>query len=268
MPLTYSFCMKKINFQSGFLRILFLLVNVLLFSVIILTPVVIRGPLHLTEKLIIDEEIFEGALLCILIVLSVVIYNLYKHEVYKQKELIDKINNEKKSAQEKLDDSFKYIGQINVQLQQIKLIFNSNDKLPETRNDFKRALYFFGERVFGITDANWVLFRIIDGKTQKTINEQFETRHDHTFDYPHISNKMIIEKQSSPPFSVVISNPQNFNILVCVILPVDGISNEERIFIQAIANEITMLFVILNSSYYKEGNMAFNQKGLSQPGQP
>ncbi len=251
--------MKKIDFQSGSLRNLYLLVNLLLFSVIILTPLVIRGPLQLTEKLIINEDIFEGILLCILFILSVVIYNLYKNEVSRQKEQIDKINDEKKSALEKLDDSFKYIGQINVQLQQIKLIFNKYDKLPETRNDFKRSLYFFGERVFGISDANWVLFRIIDIKSHKTIIEQFETRHDSSFDYPHISNKMIIEKQSCPPFSVVISNPQNFNILVGAILPVESISNEERIFIQAIANEIMMLFVILNSAYYKEGNAVLNQ---------
>ena len=251
--------MKKIDFQSGFVRNLYLLVNLLLFSVIILTPLVVRGPLQLTEKLIINEDIFEGILLCILFVLSVVIYNLYKNEVSKQKEQIDKINDEKKSALEKLDDLFKYIGQINVQLQQIKLIFNKYDKLPETRNDFKRSLYFFGERVFGISDANWVLFRIIDIKSNKTIIEQFETRHDSTVDYPHISNKMIVEKQSCPPFSVVISNPQNFSILVGAILPVESISNEERIFIQAIANEIMMLFVILNSAYYKEGNMVLNQ---------
>ncbi len=251
--------MKKIDFQSGSLRNLYLLVNLLLFSVIILTPLVIRGPLQLTEKLIINEDIFEGILLCILFILSVVIYNLYKNEVSRQKEQIDKINDEKKSALEKLDDLFKYIGQINVQLQQIKLIFNKYDKLPETRNDFKRSLYFFGERVFGISDANWVLFRIIDIKSHKTIIEQFETRHDSSFDYPHISNKMIIEKQSCPPFSVVISNPQNFNILVGAILPVESISNEERIFIQAIANEIMMLFVILNSAYYKEGNAVLNQ---------
>ena len=251
--------MKKIDFQSGSLRNLYLVVNLLLFSVIILTPLVIRGPLQLTEKLIINEDIFEGILLCILFIVSVVIYNLYKNEVSRQKEQIDKINDEKKSALEKLDDSFKYIGQINVQLQQIKLIFNKYDKLPETRNDFKRSLYFFGERVFGISDANWVLFRIIEIKSHKTIIEQFETRHDSSFDYPHISNKMIIEKQSCPPFSVVISNPQNFNILVGAILPVESISNEERIFIQAIANEIMMLFVILNSAYYKEGNTVLNQ---------
>jgi hypothetical protein len=246
--------MKKINIQPSFLQILYLLIIVLLFSVILLTPLLIKGPLHLTEKLILEEEIIEGSLLCILVLVSIVIYFLYKHEVTKQKELINKINIDKKSAEEKLNDSFQYIGQINVQIEQIKLIFNNYDKLPETKNDFKKTLYFFSERVFGITNSNWILFRIIDCKNHKTINEQFETRQGHTFDYPHVSNKTIIENQSCPPYTAIISNPQNFDILVCCILSTDNISNDERIFIQAITNEITMLFVILNSSYYKEGN--------------
>ena len=246
--------MKKLNFKPSFLQILYFLIAILLLAVIFITPLLISGPLFLTEKLIIEEEIIEGSLLCIMFFLGILIFNLYKHEVHKQKELINKINNDKKSAVEKLDESFKYIGQINVQIQQIKLIFNNYDKLPETKNDFKKTLYFFSERVFSITNANWVLFRIIDSKNLKTINEQFETRHGYTFDYPHISNRMIIEEQSCPPFTAIITNPQNFNILVCCILPVDNVSNDERIFIQAITNEITMLFVILNSSYYKEGN--------------
>jgi hypothetical protein len=228
--------MKKLNFKPSFLQILYFLIAILLLAVIFITPLLISGPLFLTEKLIIEEEIIEGSLLCIMFFLGLLIFNLYKHEVHKQKELINKINND------------------NVQIQQIKLIFNNYDKLPETKNDFKKTLYFFSERVFSITNANWVLFRIIDSKNHKTINEQFETRHGYTFDYPHISNKMIIEEQSCPPFTAIISNPQNFNILVCCILPVDNVSSDERIFIQAITNEITMLFVILNSSYYKEGN--------------
>ncbi len=256
--------MKKLNFKPSFLQIVYILIALILLTVIFITPVLIRGPVHLTEKLIIEEEIIEGILLCIMFFLSISIFSLYKHEVNKQKELIDKINYARKSAEEKLDDSFKYIGQINVQIQQIKLIFNNYDKLPETKNDFKKSLYFFSERVFSITNANWVLFRIIDPRSYKTINEQFETRYGYTFDYPHISNKNITENQSCPPYSVVISNPQNFNILVCCILPVDNISNDERIFIQAIVNEITMLFVILNSSYYKEESRIPDKTDLAE----
>lgn len=254
--------MKKLNLQPQFLQILYLIINILLFSVIVVTPKLVNGPVYLSDKLIIEEEIIEGILLFVLLFLSILIFNLYKHEVTRQKELINKINNDKKSAQEKLDDSFKYIGQINVQIQQIKSIFNNYSKLPETKNDFKKTLFYFSERVFGITDTNWVLFRIINCNNGKTISEQFETRLGYTFENPHISNKMIIEKQSCSPFTAVISNPQNLNIIACCVLHIDKISNDERIFIQAITNEITMLFVILNSSYYKKDNKVLQKTDL------
>jgi hypothetical protein len=186
-------------------------------------------------------------------ILSILIFNLYRNEAFRQKELIKKISNDKKTVEERLEDSFKYIGQINVQIQEIKSIFNDTDKFPETKNDLKKAYLFFSKRVFGIVNTNWVLFRIINCITQKTINEQFETRQGLTNDYPHISNKMIVEKQSCLPFTTVISNPPNLNILCCCILPDSEISNDERVFIQAITNEITMMFVILNSSYSKKG---------------
>ena len=38
-------------------------------------------------------------------------------------------------------------------------------------------------------------------------------------------------------------------------MPIDTISDDQRVFIQAIINEIIMLFIILNSSYYKNGNI-------------
>ena len=73
---------------------------------------------------------------------------------------------------------------------------------------------------------------------------------------------MIIEKQPILPFSYVISNPGNLNILVSCIIPVDEISNDQRLFIQAIINEITKLFVILNSVYYKKESKVLIEDNL------
>jgi hypothetical protein len=99
--------------------------------------------------------------------------------------------------------------------------------------------------------------RIIESNTQRTICEHFETRQGSPCNYPHVSNKMIVEKQSISPFTSAISNPQNLNILVTRIIPAEKISNEQRVFIQAIINEITKMFVILNSVYYKKGRRCF-----------
>jgi hypothetical protein len=246
--------MKKINLQPSFLQILYLFIFSAIFLIVLYTPTLIKGPVQLTAKMILKEETIEGALLCILFIISILILSLYRREIIKHQELINRISTEKMKVENRLFDSEQYIGITNVQIQEIKYIFNSIDKFPETKEDLKKAFGFFGERVIGIVNSNWVLFRIIDSNTQRTICEHFVTRQGFSCSYPHVSNKMIIEKQSVLPFISVISSPKNLNILVSCIMPVDKISNDQNIFVQAIINEITKLFVILNSLYYKKEN--------------
>ncbi len=242
--------MKNKYIKPSFLQTLYLFTSFVLFSLIVLTPKLIRGTLYLTEKLILKEELVEGVLLGMLIFIGILITNLYKHEVSKQKELINKITREKKTTEEKLIDSFKYIGTINIQIQEIKSIFSKTNRYPETKTDFKKVFRFYSERILGIANAQWILLRIINSPTLKTVSEHFETRADLSFEYPHISNKMIVEDSPVPSYTTVVSNPENLNILVGCVLPLDNISKDERIFIQAITNELTMLFVIFNSHYY------------------
>ena len=252
--------MKKINFQPSFLQILYLIIFIILFAFIIYTPTLIKGPVTLTSKLILEEETFEGSLICILFIISILIFNLYKREVNKHKDLINKIIDEKKKVEDRLNDSEQYIGIMNVQIQEIKSIFNSINEYPETKDGLKKAFNFFGERVIGIVNSEWVLFRIIEGNTQRTVCEHFGTRKGFSYSYPHVSNKMIMEKQHILPFSYIVSNPKNLNILVSCIMPIDKISNDQHVFIQAIINEITKLFVILNSVYYKkESKLLFEE---------
>ncbi len=251
--------MIQLKFQTSFLQILYLLIYICLASLIIITPVLISGSVYLTKTFIINEEIIEVILLGVLFSLSIMIFKLYKQESYKQEEIINKIKNDKKTTEEKLFDSLSYIGKVNVQIEEIKSIFNTSNKYPETKNDYKKTFRFLSERVLGIVNTNWVLFRIIDSNTRKTISECFETRQGFSSHYPHISNKMIVENQLMSSCITVISNPKNLNILVCCALPIDKINNDQHIFIQAIINEIIMLFIILNSSYYKNENKIFTE---------
>ncbi len=146
---------------------------------------------------------------------------------------------------------------INVQLDQIKTIFNGIDKYPQTKGDLKKTFSFFSKRALGIVNTDWVLFRIINSLSQKTIIEHFASRNELTCEYPHVSNKLIVENQSGLPFNSVISNPKNLNIVAICIMPIDKISKDEHVFIQAIINEIIKLFVIVNSAYYIKENKLF-----------
>jgi hypothetical protein len=252
--------MKKNKFQPSFLQILYLIIFIILFAFIIYTPTLIKGPVSLTSKLILEEATFEGSLICILFIISILILNLYKREVVRNKDLINKINNEKKKVEDRLFNSEQYIGIMNVQIQEIKSIFNSINEYPETKEGLKKTFNFFGDRVIGIVNSEWVLFRIIETSTHRTVCEHFALRKGQQNGYPHISNKMIIEKQAILPYSYITSNPGNLNILVSCIIPVDEVSNDQHVFIQAIINEIAKLFVILNSVYYKnESKLLFEE---------
>jgi len=256
--------MKKISFHPTVLQVTYVFIYVILFALIIYIPTLINGPVHITNKLILEEETIEGSLLGMLFILSIIILNLYKREVFRHKELISKINHDKKRVEERLIHADQYIGMVNAQIQEINSIFNRIDKYPETKADLKNSFRFFGERVLGIVNIDWVLFRIINSDTQRTIMERFETRQGCMLSCPQVSNKMIIENQPIVPFTSVISNPENLNILAFCILPVDTIHDEQRIVIQAIINEITKLFVIVSSSYYRKGNEIFENNSSSK----
>jgi hypothetical protein len=251
--------MKKIKFHPTYLQVLYFVILLILFSFIIYTPTFIRGPLPLTEQLILKEETIEGFLLGVIFILSILLLSIYKREIYKHKELIKKIDNEKKKVEQRLLVSDQYIGAVNVQIQEIESIFNSIDKYPQTKTDFNKTMSFFGERILGIINSDWNLIRIINKNSQKTISEHFQTKKRIPSAYPHVSNKMIIEKQPVDSCTTVISSPVNLNFLVSCIIPVSKISKEQRAFIQAIINEITMLFVILNSSYSQNADKALSE---------
>jgi len=244
--------MKKVKSDPAFLQVLYLVIFFVLFGLIVYIPHAVKNPLHVTQKLIIEEEVFESILLTVLLLLNVLIYSLYRKETVRQKELVTKMKTENRSIHEKLDDSFRYIGKVNVQIQQIKSIFNSTDRFPRTKNDFKKTLFFFSERIFGIVNIDWVLFRIINSTTGRTISEQFETRQGLPREYPHISNKMILERQRVKLLTTIVADPRDLSILVSCTIPAEDITADERVFIQAITNEITMIFIYFNSIYYKE----------------
>jgi len=251
--------MKLKFYHASVVQTLYFIIYLVLSSVIIFTPILIKGSVTITKTIILDEEIAEMILLAILFSLSMLIFKLYKLEASRQEEFIKKMKNDKKTTEEKLYDSLNYIGKVNVQIEEIKSIFNTRNTYPETKNDFRKAFRFLSERVLGIVNVNWTLLRIINSSTQRTVSECFETRHGFTCPYPRISNKMIVENQHISSFTTVISSPSNLNILVCCTMPVDTINRDQRIFIQAIINEIIMLFIILNSTYYKNGNNVFEE---------
>jgi len=256
--------MEKTRVHHSLLQIIYLIIISILFIFIIYTPTFIEGPLHITKKLILEEETIEGILIGILFILSILILSFYKREVDKKKEQIQSIKNDKMKVEERLLASDQYIGMVNVQIQDIKTIFNNIENYPKTKTDLKNTYALFGKRILGITNSKWALIRIIDSTTQRTISEHFESKSELTSGYPHVSNKTILEEKQLVSHISVISDPKDLDILVFCILSVDKISNNQRLFVQAIINEITKLYIITNSTFNKKVNKIFIDTELNK----
>jgi len=241
----------KLNNHPSFLQALFLVIILILFCLIIYTPTFIIGLVHITNKMIIREETIEGTLLGLFLIVCILILYLYKREVIIQERIIHKINNDKPKVENRLSISDEYIGMANVHIQELNSIYDNIDNYPKLKAELKKTFSYYGIKILKIIHSDWALIRIINCNTHCTIFENINTKDKLQINYPNISNKTIIEDNHLSSYTSVIYNPKNLNILVLCVLPVDKISNDERIVVQSLVDELTKLYVIINSIYFK-----------------
>lgn len=250
-----SDCQKK----TRPLQALYLASLVLLFCLIVSTPHLIKGNVLLRQRIVVGEEIVESALIAVLLFIGYVVLIMHKKELNKCLREIDELTTGKSDLEEKLDEAFGYIGEVNVQVQEIRAVFSTLRKYPENKNDFKNILAFFGERVLGIVNVDWVMFRIIDPDNFRTLREHWEARGSAVALNHAISNKAIVNNAAIDGCSVVGSPYENLRIKVFCILPIEKLATNQRILVEAIVNDLEMLFVIFTSEHYRESYLKKRQ---------
>lgn len=239
------------------LEIVYTASSVLLLSAVVFTPFLIGHNFLLTPKIIIEEDVLEASLIVLLLSAAYILSYLYKRELNKYRQKIKCLNDDNSDLSDKLTDAFKYIGVVNIQIQEIRSIISGIRRYPVTRGEFKRVLLLFARRVLEITKAEWVVIRIIKRDNFRTITEQRDSRKNVIFADNRISNKAIILNQNIDGHSVVGSRQDNLTIKVACILPNKGIGTAEKILIEAVANQLEMLFIIYTSQEVKK--TYFNQ---------
>jgi hypothetical protein len=228
---------------------IYLVLIVLILVLIISTPLIIPEGISF-----ISEEPLEALIIAILFLVGFFVRKLYQNEAEKNKRAYESLKNEKINVEERLIDAFKHIGSINVQIDEIQSSFSDIRRYPESKQDFKNILQFMGQRILGMTDADWVLFRIIDIASGATLREHCETRGNavllkHTF-----SNKDLKENTDIDSCKIIKSTQENFNIKTFCILQVKKLNKDQEVLIKAIVNQLEMLFLIFSSNYYKNSN--------------
>jgi len=236
------------NKNIRFLERTYLLTLIAIFLLIVFTPYMIHSGFTVFE-----EQLVEVATILFLFTTGYAVLSLYRKEATRNLEKIHRLTKEKGALENRLDDAFKYIGTVNIQIQEIKSVFSSVRKFPENKKDFGYILQFLADRILSMVNTGWVLFRIIDTQSLNSLGEYSETRGNSVLPRHKISNKALVSSEKLG-FTVVESGQENFYIKTFCIIPEVKLSRDNRVFIKAIVNQLEMLFLIFTSIYYRESH--------------
>lgn len=231
----------------------YLLILVAIFLLIVFTPYIIHSGFTVFE-----EQSAEVAIIILLFTVGYAVLSLYRKEAAKNLKDINRLTKDKGALENRLTEAFKYIGTVNIQIQEIKSVFSDVRKFPENKKDFGSILQFLADRTLSMVNTGWVIFRIIDTKNLNSLGEYSETRGNSVLPRHKISNKTLVSSRKLKDFTVVGSGHENFYIKTFCIIPKTKLSRDNEVFIQAIVNQLEMLFLISTSIYYRDSHANMN----------
>ena len=215
----------------------------ILMIMVVSTPFFVRHWIAETDRVLGEQEVMETLLIAVLLSLAFTLSRIYKALIKTHREEIQRLAMSNTTLQCRLTDAFKYIGNVNVQLQEIRSVFSLLNRLPQSRKDFKNLLRVFAQKALTIASTDWVAVRIIDRPSLRTVMEHLESRRKGIALTHHIGNKSIVEGEPIAGLVVIRRENENLDIAVACIFSRNELSWEEKILLEAIAGEIELFFI-------------------------
>ena len=241
-----------------YLKAVFIAVVGLMFLLIVATPLMVSEGISLFDRFVFEEGAVETVLILVLFALAYLASRAYRTAVTAYKKRLRRLAAERNVLADRLTDAFRYIGTVNVQLQEIRSVFSGLKRLPENRRQFKDLMGMFCSKILGMMNVDWVTIRIIDRRILRTIIEHREVRKTQPVVDPHIGNRAVVEGKPAAGYVIVTDAKDNLSVVAACILPLDHLDKEETILMQALVDEIEMLFII--SNLYPAGKDEFFTK--------
>jgi len=241
---------KKIDFLEKF----YFLLLAFFFFFIIFVNFIVQGDISASGKIFIEEEYVESFFILILLFLSYAIFIKYKKEIDKNRKIIIQEKKQLEKSKVILEDSFKYIGEINVQIQEINEVIKGLKEFPEKKNDFKNILNFLIRKALSIVNNDWVLLRVIDLASGQTLMENLQLRKDVVLPNYKISNQKLISEKMIDGYGVETSEQCNLGLKAFLIFPKNDLKKEQRVLIKMLINQLEMIYIIFKSKYYQKKN--------------
>jgi hypothetical protein len=220
-----------------------------LMIIVVSTPFFVRRWIAETNRLLGEQEVMETLLIAVLLSLAYTLSRIYKAIIKTHREEIQRLAMNNTTLQCRLTEAFNYIGNVNVQLQEIRSAFSLLNRLPQNRNDFKNLLRVFAQKALTIANTDWLAVRIIDRQSLRTVIEHLESRRKGIALNPHIANKSIVEGEPIAGLVVIRCENENLDTTVACIFSRNELTWEEKTLLEAIAGEIELFFIAFASRH-------------------
>lgn len=217
-------------------RKLFFILLALDFILTAIIPLLIRRPIFG-----LNEEVCEIVALALLLLLAYTVNFLYLRE-------FGRLRRYQVNLEDRLQETFKYIGSVNLQMEEMRQAFANFKKYPENKKDIRTVFIYFSEKILGMVNVDWVILRIIDLKTGRTMREDKFTRNHQNIVLGKFDNREILnDKCKLDGCTVIKSDQENLNIKACCILPIKLKNRDQEFFVRSMINQLEMLFIVFSS---------------------
>jgi hypothetical protein len=224
----------------------------LLAITVIGVPIFVHRGFSMTNRLVIEQDLVEALFIAFLLAVAYALSRRYKATLKSHREEINRLGMNNDGLMGRLTEAFKYIGKVNVELQEIRSVVFHLGRLPESRREFKNLLTEFSRNVMTIVNSEWVMIRIVNRRSLNTIVEHLEVRDRDAAVRPQIGNAALVEGEPATDWAMVRCEKENIDIIVACIFPQDKLGHLEKILVEAITGEIALLFIILTAGQYRE----------------
>lgn len=210
-----------------------------------------------------SEETIESFFLTLGLLAILYIFRHYDYFMKKKEEEALILNYKLKNREKELLNSFQYLGKVNVQISMIKDLLGKME-IPKSRNRLKEIYSELLHLVCSVTGRQGAFLRVINLENGRTLSEQYFSSEEN----PKIKNSQIKvgnidlankfkekEKIGILGYSVFYSPSENFFVKAFVFVPDEDRNKDyttEENFLEAVASQCEILFLLFNSRYYKE----------------
>ncbi len=231
-----------------------------LVGMIILTPFFIKSGMGF-----LSESFVEGGFLAVEIIALFLMFRHYDFIMSEKEQENADLNLKLKKRERELLNAFQYLGKLNVQFSMIKDVLEKM-KVPNTRGQLKEVYSELLRIVCSATGRSCAGLKIIDLNSSRTMGEFFEV-FNHGWQKecrPDIGNKDLIKmfnskdseiKEGGTDYVVFYSNIKNFFIKAFIYVPRNAkgdFSSGETDFLEAIANQCEIFFLLFDARHHKE----------------